>query len=101
VGDYYQSVNSLIPAKEAYIEALKQLQRLQNMRVDETLCRDVAMLHTKVGQLQMNDRFRELTEAKKNLNTALLLWNQLSQNTHRPEFKANAEAVAKLLQQIK
>jgi hypothetical protein len=101
VGDYYQSVNSLIPAKEAYIEALKQLQRLQNMRVDETLCRDVAMLHTKVGQLQMSDRFRELTEAKKNLNTALLLWNQLSQNTHRPEFKANAEAVAKLLQQIK
>jgi hypothetical protein len=82
-GDFYQNTNSLVPAKEAYVSALQQLQRLQNMRVDETLCRDVAMLHTKLGQLQMNDRFRELTEAKKNLNTALLLWNQLLQNTHR------------------
>jgi hypothetical protein len=101
VGDFYQNTNSLVPAKEAYTKAIQQLQRLQNMRVDETLCRDVAMLHTKLGQLQMNDRFRELQEAKKNLNTAVLLWNQLYQNTHRPEFKANTEAITKLLQQIK
>jgi hypothetical protein len=100
-GDFYQKTNSFIPAKETYQEALKRLQRLQNMRVDETLCRDVALLHTKMGQLLMSDRFRDFTEAKKNLNTALMLWNQLAQNTRRQDFKNNAESVAKLLQQLK
>jgi hypothetical protein len=100
-GDFYQQTGSLIPAKEGYQSALRQLQRMQNMRVDETLCRDVATLHTKLGQLQMNDRFRELSEAKKNLNTAYQLWNQLFQNTHRPEFKNNLDAIGKLLAQLK
>ncbi len=100
-GDFYQQTNSLIPAKEAYVKTIQQLQRMQNMRVDETLCRDVATLHSKLGQLQMNDRFRELSEAKKNLNTAYQLWNQLYQNTHRPEFKNNLDAIGKLLSQLK
>jgi hypothetical protein len=54
-----------------------------------------------MGQLLMSDRFRDFTEAKKNLNTALMLWNQLAQNTRRQDFKNNAESVAKLLQQLK
>lgn len=99
VGDYYHGTNSLIPEKQAYLYAIEQIQKIQNVRIDETLCRDVAMLHTKAGQTQMH--FREFTEAKKNLSVGSQLWTQLYNNTRRPEFQKNMEAVNDLLKQLK
>lgn len=99
VGDYYHNTNSLIPEKQAYLYTIEQIQKIQNIRIDETLCRDVAMLHTKAGQTQMH--FREFTEAKKNLSVSSQLWTQLFNNTKRPEFQKNMEAVNELLKQLK
>jgi len=99
VGDYYHTTNSLIPEKQAYLYSIEQIQKIQNVRIDETLCRDVAMLHAKAGQAQMH--FREFKEAKKNLSVSSQLWTQLFNNTQRPEFQKNLEAVNELLKQLK
>lgn len=99
VGEYYHNTHSLIPEKQAYLYTIEQIQKIQNVRIDETLCRDVAMLHTKAGQTQMH--FREFKEAKKNLSVSSQLWTQLFNNTKRPEFQKNMEAVNDLLKQLK
>lgn len=100
LGDFLHSSNSFVPERETYQTVVHLIMsKIQNLRLDETLCRDVAMIHSKLGQIQMH--FKQMRDAKQNLTIGHNLWAQLAKNTHNKEFENNAEATQKLLDQIK
>ncbi len=100
LGDFLHSSNSFVPERETYQTVVHLIMsKIQNLRLDETLCRDVAMIHSKLGQIQMH--FKQMRDAKQNLTIGHNLWAQLAENTHNKEFENNAEATQKLLDQIK
>lgn len=100
LGDFLHSSNSFVPERETYQTVVQLIMsKIQNLRLDETLCRDVAMIHSKLGQIQMH--FKQMRDAKQNLTIGHNLWAQLAKNTHNKEFENNAEATKKLLDQIK
>ena len=100
LGDLLHKGKGLKAECDVYTRIIGQFGVLNNMRLDQQLCVDMAMIHTKCGQCQADPANRRFKDALRNLGVAQKLWESLAQNTRNPEFKKNAEAVAKMMQQI-
>lgn len=101
LGDLQHKERGLMAECGTYEKVIRQFGVLNNMRLDPQLCADLAMIHTKCGQVQCEKTIRRFGDATRNLQTALNLWNMMAQNTGNPEFKKNAEAVQNMLNSIK
>ena len=100
LGDLQHKSKGLKAECDTYTRVISQFGVLNNMRLDQQLCVDMAMIHTKCGQCQADDNIRRYRDALRNLDVAQKLWSSLAQNTKNPEFQKNAEAVAKMMKQI-
>lgn len=101
LGDMQHKSKGLMAECGTYEKVIRQFGVLNNMRLDPQLIADMAMIHTKCGQVQCENSIRRFGDAQRNLSLALNLWTNLAQNTGNPEFKKNAEAVQKMLNSIK
>ena len=100
LGDLQHKSKGLKAECDTYTRVISQFGVLNNLRLDQQLCVDMAMIHTKCGQCQADDNIRRYRDALRNLDVAQKLWSSLAQNTKNPEFQKNAEAVAKMIKQI-
>jgi len=100
LGDLQHKSKGLKAECNTYTRVISQFGVLNNLRLDQQLCVDMAMIHTKCGQCQADDNIRRYRDALRNLDVAQKLWSSLAQNTKNPEFQKNAEAVAKMMKQI-
>ena len=102
LGDMQHQSRGLLAECGTYEKVLTQLQpQLNNLRLDQQLAVDVAMIHTKAGQAQADNSIRRYKNAKRNLGIAQQLWGSLAQNTKNEQFRQNADNVAKMLKQLK
>lgn len=101
LGDLQHRSKGLMAECGTYEKVIRQFGVLNNMRLDPQLIADIAMIHTKCGQVQCENSIRRFGDAQRNLSLALNLWSNLAQNTGNPEFKKNAEAVQGLLNTLK
>lgn len=101
LGDFQHKSKGLMAECGTYEKVIRQFGVLNNMRLDAQLIADIAMIHTKCGQVQCEDSLRRFGDAQRNLTMAFNLWSNLANNTKNPEFKKNAESVQNLLNQIK
>lgn len=100
LGDLQHKSKGLKAECDTYTRVISQFGLLNNMRLDQQLCVDMAMIHTKCGQCQADNNIRQFRDALRNLDIAQKLWSSLAQNTKNPEFQKNAETVAKMMKQI-
>lgn len=100
LGDLQHKSKGLKAECDTYTRVISQFGVLNNLRLDQQLCVDMAIIHTKCGQCQADDNIRRYRDALRNLDVAQKLWSSLAQNTKNPEFQKNAEAVAKMMKQI-
>ena len=100
LGDLQHKSKGLKAECDTYTRVISQFGVLNNLRLDQQLCVDMAMIHTKCGQCQADDNIRRYRDALRNLDVAQKLWSSLAQNTKNPEFQKNAEAVSKMIKQI-
>ena len=100
LGDLQHKSKGLKAECDTYTRVISQFGVLNNLRLDQQLCVDMAMIHTKCGQCQADDNIRRYRDALRNLDVAQKLWSSLAQNTKNPEFQKNADAVAKMMKQI-
>lgn len=100
LGDLQHKSKGLKAECDTYTRVISQFGVLNNLRLDQQLCVDMAMIHTKCGQCQADDNIRRYRDALRNLDVAQKLWSSLAQNTKNPEFQKNAEAVAKMMKQL-
>lgn len=100
LGDLLHRGRGLKAESDVYTRVISQFGVLNNMRLDQQLCVDMAMIHTKCGQCQADPANRRYKDALRNLGVAKQLWESMAQNTHNPEFQKNAEAVAKMISQL-
>ena len=101
LGDLQHKSKGLMAECGTYEKVIRQFGVLNNMRLDPQLIADMAMIHTKCGQVQCENSIRRFGDAQRNLSLALNLWTNLAQNTGNPEFKKNAEAVQNMLKSLK
>jgi len=101
LGDMLHQQKGLKAECDTYTRVISQFGLLNNMRMDTQLCMDMAMIHTKCGQCQIDPANRRFKDGVRNLEVALKLWSSLAQNTKNPDFQKNAEAVQKMLGQLK
>jgi len=100
LGDFHHRNKGLKAEVDTYTRVISQFGVLNNLRLDQQLCVDIAMIHTKCGQCQADNALRRYHDALRNLDVAQKLWTSLAQNTKNPDFQKNAEAVAKMIKQI-
>ncbi len=100
LGDLQHRSKGLKAEVDTYTRVISQFGVLNNMRLDQQLCVDMAMIHTKCGQCQADNSVRRYRDALRNLDLAQKLWSSLAQNTKNQEFQKNADAVAKIIKQI-
>lgn len=100
LGDLHHKSKGLKAEVDTYTRVISQFGVLNNIRLDQQLCVDMAMIHTKCGQCQADNNIRRYQDAMRNLDIAQKLWASLAQNTKNPEFQKNADAVAKMMKQI-
>lgn len=101
LGDLQHASKGLKAECDTYTRVISQFGLLNNMRMDTQLCVDLAMIHTKCGQCQMDKTLRRYQDALRNLDVAKKLWSSLAQNTKNPEFQKNADAVEQMIKQIR
>ena len=101
LGDMHHRVHGLKAECDVYTRVISQFGVLNNMRLDQQLCIDMAMIHTRCGQCQADNANRRYKDALRNLDVALRLWTTLAQNTKNPEFQKNADTVSKIIKQIR
>ncbi len=101
LGDLQHKTKGYVAEIGTYQKVISQFPVLNNMRLDQQLCADIAMIHTKCGQVQADDSIRRYADATRNLTVAMNLWKSMAQNTGNPELKKNAEAVEQLINKIK
>ena len=101
LGDMQHKTKGYIAEINTYESVIRQFAVLNNMRLDQQLCADIAMIHTKCGQVQADDSVRRYADATRNLNVAANLWKGMAQNTKNPDFQKNADAIEQLLAKIK
>ena len=83
-----------------YEKVIGQFHVLNNMQIDGTLCQDLAMIHTRCGQVESDPKIRHYTDAVNNLNVARNLWSALYQNTKDENYKNNIDAITKLIDSL-
>ena len=101
LGDFQHRSGGLLAECGTYEKAIKQFVALNNMRIDQQLCQDMALIHTKCGQAQCDDKIRRYGEAVRNLEVAEKLWLSMAQNTKNEEYKKNAQVVRQLIDRFK
>lgn len=101
LGDLQHKTKGYVAEIGTYEKVIRQFPVLNNMRLDQQLCMDIAMIHTKCGQVQADDSIRRYEDATRNLNVAVNLWKTMAHNTGSSEFKKNADALQQLIDKIK
>ena len=101
LGDYQHQTRGYLAECGTYEKVIRQFPVLNNMRLDQQLATDVAMIHTKCGQIQADDSVRRYKDAIKNLDAAYRLWKAIADNTKNPAIQQNADAVLKMINQLK
>ena len=101
LGEYQHNSRGFLAECGTYEKVIRQFPALNNMRLDQQLATDIAMIHTKCGQIQSDNAIRRFKDAIKNLETAYQLWKALADNTKNPQLQKNAESVQQMLQQLK
>ncbi|MBR5069438.1 MAG: hypothetical protein IKX25_08540 [Bacteroidales bacterium] len=100
LGDLQHKSKGIKAEVDTYTRVISQFGVLNNLRLDQQLCVDMAMIHTKCGQCQADNNIRRYKDALRNLDVAQKLWSTLAQNTKNEEFKKNADAVAQMIKQL-
>ena len=98
LGDMHHQAKGLMAENNTYTRIISQFGVLNNMRLDQQLCVDMAIIHTKCGQCQME--LRQFKDARRNLGVAKQLWESLANTTKNPDFQKNAEAVNQMLNKL-
>lgn len=101
LGDFQHRSGGLLAECGTYEKVIKQFVALNNMRIDQQVCQDMALIHTKCGQAQCDDKIRRYGDAIRNLEVAQKLWLSMAQNTKNEEYKKNADFVAQLISKFK
>ena len=101
LGDYQHSTGGLMAECGTYQKVMLHLIALNNLRIDGQLCQDIATIHTKCGQAQVDDKIRRYSDGVRNLNIAHQLWSSLAKNTKDPNYQKNADFVAQLISKYK
>lgn len=101
LGDMQHKSKSLAAEIETYDKVIRQFPVLNNMRLDQQLCADIAIIHTKCGEVQADDSVRRYTDATRNLTVAQNLWKSMAQNSGNPQFQKNADALEQMIAKIK
>lgn len=101
LADFQCQKGGFLAACGTYDKVIAQFPVLNNMRLNQQLCQDIAMIHTKAGQTQSNPKIRRFGDAVRNLETAQRLWKSLADTTKNPEYQKNADAVGNMIKQIK
>ena len=100
LGDYQHNSRGYLAECGTYEKVIRQFPALNNMRLDQQLAADVAIIHTKCGQIQADNSIRRFKDALKNLDIAYKLCKAMADNTKNPTFQQNAEAVMKMIKQL-
>lgn len=101
LGDHQHNTGGIMAECGTYEKVIRQFPAITNMRLDQQLATDVAMIHTKCGQAQSHDKIRRYKDALKNLDAAYKLWKAMADNTKNPQLQQNADAVKKMMDQLK
>lgn len=101
LGDYQHRSKGLLAECNTYQNVISQFRILGETQISQQICVDMAMLHTKCGQVQATNEVRRFKDGKANLSMALRLWQTLAQTTGNPEFKKNVETVEQILKNLK
>lgn len=101
LADFQAQKGGILAACGTYEKVIRQIPVLSNTRLNQQACQDIAMIHTKCGQLQSHPNIRRFGDALHNLEISFNLWKSLADNTHNPEYQKNADYVANLIKQIK
>lgn len=101
LGDYQHNSRGFLAECGTYEKVLRQFPALNNMRLDQQLATDIAMIHTKCGQIQADNSIRRFKDAVKNLEIAHRLWKTMADNTKNPQLQKNAEAVMQMIEKLK
>ncbi|MCR5395088.1 MAG: hypothetical protein K6E86_06825 [Bacteroidales bacterium] len=101
LGDMQHRTGGLLAECGTYEKVISHFAVLNNMRIDGQLCQDIAMIHTRCGQAQTDDKIKRYTDGVRNLSVAQRLWTTLAQNTKNPEFSKNADFVASIIAKLK
>lgn len=101
LGDFQHRSGGLLAECGTYEKIIKQFVVLNNTRIDQQVCQDMALIHTKCGQAQCDDKIRRYGDALRNLEVAQKLWLSMAQNTKNEEYKKNADFVAQIISKFK
>lgn len=101
LGDYQHNSRGFLAECGTYEKVVRQMPALGNMRLDQQLATDLAMIFTKCGQVQADNSIRRYKDAVRNLETAHNLWKAMADNTKNPQLQKNAEAVQGMINQLK
>lgn len=101
LGGLQHQTGGILAECGTYEKVIRQFVQLNNMRIDQQLCVDMAMIHTKCGQAQSDPKIRRYGDAVRNLEMAHRLWSTMAANTKNEEFKKNADVVAELIKKFK
>ena len=100
IGDLHNRTHGYLTESKTYQDVITRLiPRLNNMQLDQQLAVDVAMLHSKAGQLQAG-QLRDFKLAIPNLTLAAKIWTSLAENTKNEQFRKNAETINQILRKI-
>ena len=101
LGDYQHSSRGFLAECGTYEKVIREFPKLNNMRFDQQLAVDLAMIHTKCGSIQAENAIRRYKDAFRNLETAKNIWKALAENTKNEQFAKNLEIVQKMISGIK
>ena len=101
LGDYQHSSRGFLAECGTYEKVIREFPKLNNMRFDQQLAVDLAMIHTKCGSIQAENAIRRYKDALRNLETAKNIWKALDENTKNEQFAKNLEIVQKMISGIK
>lgn len=101
LGEYQHTSRGFLAECGTYEKVIRQFPLINNMRLDQQLAIDVAMIHTKCGQIQADKSIRRYKDAIHNLETAHKIWQTIADNTKSEQFKKNADAVMQMINQLK
>lgn len=101
LGEYQHNTRGFLAECGTYEKVIRQFPVINNMRLDQQLATDIAMIHTKCGQIQSDKSIRRFKDAIQNLETAHRLWKAMADNTKNPQLQKNADAVLGMINQLK
>lgn len=100
LGDFHNRTHGYLTESKIYQNVISIIvPHLNQKHIDQQLAVDLAMLHSKAGQLQAG-QLRDFRHAVPNLTLAEKLWRSLAENTKNEQFRKNADAILETLRKI-